>query len=141
MNARKQEQVKDFSRYVNEFCSRYRAKVRRGGTLRRSKPIQYNEWKYEADFRDVFMETYDLPAVDITISEEDLSKLVNDLAEFETGDYAEYVRMKRSLGDHFMLDLYEFKGRQAREERARQENPGVQKAWENYQLMLKLVGG
>jgi hypothetical protein len=137
-----EREIKSFGKELNEFCSRYRAYPRQGQPVRRSKKLNITDWvnpKDEWTFAN--LPTYEVPTVDLNISEEDLKKLFDDLAEVDSGEYKEYLRTRKVLGDHFMLDLYEVKGRQAREERARQANPGVQKAWENYQMMLKLAGG
>lgn len=140
MNYREQQQIKSFGKHLNEFCSRYRAYARTGPTMRRAEPISFKNWK-DDDFYHAHMNTYEVPALELTISEEDLQKLMDDLAEVDTPDYNEYQRMRKMLGEHFLLDLHSYKLQQAREDRARRENPGVQKAWENYQLMLKLAGG
>jgi hypothetical protein len=136
-----EREIKSFGKELNEFCSRYRAYARQGQTVRRSKKLNLTDWvNPKDDWTFANMPIQELPTVDINISEEDLKNLFDDLAEVECGEYQEYLRTKKVLGDHFMIDLYSIKGREEREQRARAANPGVQKAWENYQLMLKLSG-
>lgn len=126
---------------LQKFCQRYRAQARTGRPVRRAEPISYNPHWYKDDYKDYFINTFEVETIDLNITEEDFRQLLKDLAEMDSEDYNEYVRLRKHLGEHFVLELYELKGREERERRARTNNPGVQKAWENYQLMLKLAGG
>jgi len=138
---RDSNRLKDRATSLNEFCKRYRAYACQGKPINQPQPLKFDKWLDKEFVYDTYIHTYSVPTVDINISEEDLDKLCNDLAEVDSEDYNEYVRLRKALGEHFILDHYEIKARQIREEQARKENPGVQKAWENYQLMLKLAGG
>jgi hypothetical protein len=60
------------------------------------------------------------------------------LAEMDSEEYNEYIRHRKGLGEHFIIDFYEHRRIQENEKRVRNSNPGVQKAWEEYQLLLKL---
>lgn len=126
---------------LEKFCKRYRIQARQGRTIRRPEPISYKPYTFEDDFRNVYINTVEMPTYDLNITEEDFKQLLNDLAEMDSEEYNEYVRLRKSLGEHFVVDLYGLKSQQERERRIRATSPGVQKAWENYQLMLKLAGG
>ena len=136
---RNNNRLRDKATSLNEFCQRYRAYARQGDPQSRPIPIKYDSYLDKGFTADYHFETYSVPTVDINISEEDLIKLFEDLAEMDSEDYNEYVRLRKALGEHFVLDLYEVKSREEREHRIRQNNPGVQKAWEEYQLLLKLA--
>lgn len=133
--------LKDTATSLNEFCQRYRAYARQGDMQRRPMPIHYDSYLDKGFTADYYFTTYNVPTVDINISEEDLYKLFDDLAEVDSEDYNEYVRLRKALGEHFILAHYEAKRKREAEDRVRRDNPGVQKAWENYQMMLKLAGG
>jgi hypothetical protein len=138
---RDSNRLKDKATNLTEFCQRYRAYARQGDPQRRHAPMYYDRWMNKGFKSDYYFETYSVPTVDINISEEDLEKLCNDLAEIDSGDYIEYARLRKELGEHFVLEHYEAKRKQQRESEIRRNNPGVQKAWKNYQMMLKLAGG
>ena len=138
---RTNNRLRDKATSLQEFCQRYRAYARQGDPQRRSMPIHNDKYLDKGFKADYYFETYSIPTVNITISEEDLEKLCNDLAEVDSEDYNEYVRHRKELGEYFVLEHYEAKRKQQRESEIRRSNPGVQKAWENYQMMLKLAGG
>ena len=133
--------LKDTATRLNEFCQRYRAYARQGDMQRRPMPIHYDSYLDRGFTADYHFTTYEIPTVNINIAEEDLDRLCNDLAEVDSEEYNEYVRLRKALGEHFVLEHYEDKRKQLRESEIRKSNPGVQKAWENYQMMLKLAGG
>jgi hypothetical protein len=135
---RAQDYIYLFEKNLNKFCSQYRAHVKAGQPMRRVDPIWADP--ISNNYRDFHVTTYEVPTVEIVISENDLSALMNDLAEMDTSEYNEFVRYNKILGRGFMNDLQTYKYRQSKEEHIRNQNPGVKKAWENYQLMLKLAG-
>lgn len=130
-------QLKDF----NEFCKKYRIQAREGRPSQRAQPFSYKDWGKEVDFRHLSLNTFSVPTYDLNIEQDSLNQLMDDLAEIDSEEFNEYMRLRKALGEHFVLDLYQYKSKEAREEKARKDNPGVQKSWENYQLMLKLAGG
>ena len=125
---------------LQQFCQRYKAHAKQGRPVRRSQPISYQGWTKE-DYKDLYLNTFEVETIDLNITEEDFRQLLNDLAEMDSEDWNEYVRHRKGLGEHFILEFYEHRRLQDREKRVRESNPGVQKAWENYQMMLKLAGG
>ena len=143
MNAKELEQSKRLNKSIGKFCDRYHATARPGRPLQKIEPISYNPFSYKDDdvFNNVYMNTVTVPSVELTISEEDFQRLMSETEEIDSEDYKEYLRLTKALGQHFIVDYYSYKHQMAREEAARNKNPGVQKAWENYQLMLKLAGG
>lgn len=138
---RNSSRLRDRATSLQEFCQRYRAYARQGDPMRKPLPIHYDSYLDKGFKADYYFETYSVPTVNINISEEDLDKLCNDLAEVDSEDYNEYVRLRKALGEHFVLEFYEAKRKMSWESQIRKDNPGVQKAWENYQMMLKLAGG
>jgi hypothetical protein len=142
LSSREEREAKNFSKSIHDFCRRYCADVRSGRPIQKAQPISYSDWsKGNVDFMNLHIGHYSVPSVEIKISEEDFKNVLNALDEIDEREYQEFIRLKKTLGDHFMIDLYSIKGREEREQRARAANPGVQKAWENYQLMLKLATG
>lgn len=142
MNNRQREQYKTFNNSLNKFCSRYRATAKQGRPMRRSQPLSYKDWMDDKqDFFSTSLNMFEVPTVELTISEDDFKELLNEVDELDSDDYREYLRLTKALGEHFVIDLYSLRREKEREERVRNANPGVQKAWENYQLMLKLAGG
>lgn len=127
-----------FAEDLNKFCSRYRAQAKSGQTTRRADPV-WSDSSYSS-YRDLYMNTYEVPTVVLTMSEPDLIALMNELNEVNTPEYKEFVGCRKILGHGFINELQSYKYRQSREEQIRNQNPGVKKAWENYQLMLKLAG-
>jgi hypothetical protein len=133
--------LKDKATWLQAFCQRYRAYARQGDPQRQSMPRHHNSYFDKGFKEDHYFETYSIPTVDINLAEEDLGKLYNDLAELDSENYHAYVRHRKALGEYFVLEYYEAKRKQQRECEIRKRNPGVQKAWETYQLVLKLAGG
>lgn len=142
--------IKNYQRYgyakeplrdLHEFCQRYRAQAKTGRPVRRTEPISFKQWTKDTDFQDLYINTFDVETIDLNLTQEDFKQLLDDLSELDSEDYNEYVRLRKHLGEHFILEFIDQKGKQTREQRIRYDNPGVQKAWENYQLMLKLAGG
>lgn len=127
-----------------EFCKKYHAEARRGKPIRQYRsPMRVRDLlaEFESDTPiSATFETYSSPSVEITISDSHLDKLLANLAEIDSEEYNEYVSLRKAIGENFVLDMYNARQEQVKEEQMRKDNPGVQKAWENYQMMLKLAG-
>jgi hypothetical protein len=112
---------------VEEFCRKYDAQVGASSQRRRRhRLVTMQEWE-----KDPFepMPTWDVAMVEITMPEDRFRALMEHdhwlEREFRQGDISNgAVRIARE---------YE------RECRIRHEHPGVQAAWEQYQVMLRLV--
>jgi DNA repair ATPase RecN len=77
-----------------------------------------------------------VPIVNMEIREDQLRSIVERLEDLE--------EMQRRYGPNIEFVVKETMQAQAsewRESRIRKENPGVQLAWEKYQMMLKIAGG
>lgn len=67
-------------------------------------------------------------------------------SSYNVGDYDVVIEEMPSLTIHMSVEEFEhmtqyIPGRVIREKRLREDIPALQKAWDNYQLMLKLCGG
>lgn len=125
------------------FCRKYEARVRQGAVVRRAEPIRYTEFGKTDDFRNLYINTYDVPAVEISMPEDrfrDIADLIYDI-ESPNSTYSTYERYSQALGQNWIYEFESFKHREAQEERIRRNNPAVQKAWDNYKLMLNLCKG
>jgi len=114
---------------VEEFCGKYDAYVGPSSRRhRRSRLVKYSDWQQDPDpFKNVPYE--DVPMVEIHMPEDRFRALMEHdhwlEREFRQGDISNgAVRIVRE---------YE------RECRIRHEHPGVQAAWEQYQIMLRMV--
>ena len=114
---------------VQEFCRKYDAQVGASSRLhRRSRRVSLSDW--QQDFDAVRTMPYEeVPCVEIHMPEDRFRALMEHdhwlEREFRQGDISNgAVRIAR---DH------------ERECRIRNEHPGVQAAWEQYQIMLRLA--
>jgi len=117
---------------VEEFCRKYDATVGPSNQRRRRhRLLTKAEWE-----KDPFepMPTWDVATVEITMPEDRFRALMEHdhwLAHAGLHDNNHFqnnvMRVSNLIVDH------------ERECRIRQEHPGVQAAWEQYQVMLRLV--
>lgn len=124
------------------FCKRYNAQVQPSRQrLVKSQPLHYNHnWSKDNDFNDFHINTYEVPAVDITLPEEDFGNLLNIFEEIENpqSDWSQFEYYKKRLGPDFISRaIYQIEATE-REQRIRARVPALQKAWDNYQLLLKI---
>lgn len=123
---------------VKEFLHTYRASVNLGQVEQRYRSAPFNYSFNTSDFREYNqqVETYYQQIVELRLAEEDFTKLVED---------AEYVEdIRRKYGPDIMRyveDATRTNNAAWQEQRIRKANPGVQLAWEKYQMMLKIAGG
>lgn len=127
---------------LKEFCYRFKIyNVRKGQPYKQVDPYPMQFATRHKDFyADYSMRAYEVSTTEITISDVELDKLMTELDEIKSRDYHEFVNLKKQLGDGFMYDFHRELYSKQREERVRSNTPAVQKAWDNYQLMLKLAG-
>jgi hypothetical protein len=123
---------------TEEFCRRYEARVERTGRYhRRAEPSpwkisDYRETSSIADER--FLHFVEVPLVAITLPEDRLGALIEH--ERRVTDMIERKPMyptKYSVLDHIIREHEE-------ECRLRSTNPALKKAWDNYQLLLRIHG-
>lgn len=142
MSLKATDQLNEKNKYLQNFCRQYYATVRPGRMLQRPEPMQFRGWDNSPkDFYHYHVTTYEVPSVEINLAEPEFNKLLSDLDEISSNDYNSYTKLKEMFGDRFVAEITYHKSRESREASLRSRNPGVQKAWENYQLMLKLAGG
>ena len=123
---------------TEEFCRRYEARVVRTGRYhRRAEPSpwrisDYRETSSLADER--FLHFVEVPVVAITLPEDRLGALieherrVTDMIDTKSQFHSRY-----SVLDHIIREHEE-------ECRLRSTNPALKKAWDNYQLLLRIHG-
>ena len=123
---------------TEEFCRRYEARLERTGRYhRRAEPSpwrisDYRETSSIADER--FLHFVEVPLVAITLPEDRLGALIEH--ERRVTDMIERKPMyptKYSVLDHIIQEHEE-------ECRLRSTNPALKKAWDNYQLLLRIHG-
>jgi len=112
--------------YVEHFKNKYRATVSES-RMRYTIPKPFKVWD-DANFDEPFEVEN---GVQIDMSQRDFDQLVHMEKHF-------YETMNRSgpyIGDHAKYIIEEHE----RESRIRNKNPGVKKAYEKYQTLLKMV--
>ena len=123
---------------TEEFCRRYEARVERSGRYyRRAEPSpwrisDYRETSSIADER--FLHFVEVPLVKITLPEDRLGALVeHERRVTDMIDKKSQFHSKYHVLDHIIQEHEE-------ESRLRSTNPALKKAWDNYQLLLRIHG-
>ena len=123
---------------TEEFCRRYEARVERMGRYyRRAEPSpwrisDYRETSSIADER--FLHFVEVPLVKITLPEDRLGALVeHERRVTDMIDKKSQFHSKYHVLDHIIQEHEE-------ESRLRSTNPALKKAWDNYQLLLRIHG-
>jgi len=116
---------------VEEFCRKYDAVVGPSFKMhRRSRRISLSDW--ERDFNDIRTMPYEeVPCVEIHMPEDRFRALM----EHDHWLEREFRRNDGIVGNGAVRIVREYE----RECRIRNEHPGVQAAWEQYQIMLRMV--
>ena len=121
--------------FVDEFCHKYQAEVGQSRrTWRRQQSVPYDVWLKDPDvFKTI--ECQDVPMVEITMPEDRFRALMEhdhwlaNAGLHDNGHFTNNVmRVSNMVVEH------------ERECRLRQQHPALQKAWEQYQIMLGLYG-
>ena len=121
-------------KFVDEFCHKYQAQVGKSTRVwTRRQSVPYDVWLADPDvFKSIPCQ--DVPMVEITMPEDRFRALMEHdhwLARaglHDNGHFANNVmRVSNMIVDH------------ERECRLRAEHPSLQKAWEQYQIMLRMV--
>lgn len=121
--------------FVDEFCRKYQAEIRPSNRrVRRAVPVPYSV--FEAQGTSVFdtRQYQDIPMLDITLPEDRFRALMEhdhwlaNAGLHDNGHFTNNVmRVSNMVVEH------------ERECRLRQEHPALQKAWEQYQIMLGMI--
>jgi hypothetical protein len=122
--------------FVIKFLQRYRAQARiiDKQAYYKREPVSYN---FSAtDYMEKYQQVHYQNVIELSIAEQDLINLIDDN---ETAD-----NLMQKYGpdiDTFIQEANKTLRNIDRENRIRANNPGVQLAWEKYQMMLKIAGG
>ena len=120
-------------KFVDEFCHKYQAQVGKSRrTWRRPQSVPYDVWLKDPDvFKTI--ECQDVPMVEITMPEDRFHALLEhdhwlaNAGLHDNGYFTNNVmRVSNMVVEH------------ERECRLRQEHPALQKAWEQYQIILAM---
>jgi hypothetical protein len=104
--------------------------------MKRIQPPSYSfDYDFKREYTNYYMQTEEVAAIEMTVPLNALEDLI------ETHDEVE--RLKTFYGPDALNRMGEaedilYKNR--KEEYARRNNPAVQKAWDNYQLLLRIAG-
>ena len=121
-------------RRLENFCKTYGVigHVTREHTTR-AEPPRYN---YNSDINNYYLNTYQVPVVSLKMPEDMLEKMIYILEDFQELERRYGPRLNEII-DHSLRAVDE----DLRLSSIRKNNPGVQLAWEKYQMMLKIAGG
>lgn len=123
---------------IDNFCRRYEATVSPSGRYYRraeKSPFKMSDY-YEnsAGINEHFINMIDVPMLNVSLPQDRFSALVehenriNKLIDSKTIGYnSSYQRLQYILAEH------------EEECRLRHTNPALKKAWENYQMLLRLT--
>jgi len=96
---------------------------------------RYDPGKFEASYK-----TETIPALEFAVSVDDFEDIVDKLDQYSdtNKDWYEFQKCNDTYGPGWMHRMRRLESDKKREERLRQYNPALNKAWEQYQLLLKL---
>ena len=121
--------------FVDEFCHKYQAEVGQSRRMwRRPQSVPYDVFMKDPDvFKTI--ECQDVPMVEITMPEDRFRALMEHdhwLANAGLHDNGHFTNNVMRVANMVVEHEHEC--------RIRQQHPAVQKAWEQYQIMLGLYG-
>jgi hypothetical protein len=79
------------------------------------------------------------PGVEITMSEESFSAMMDEFTDVTKEEYRYYQYMLKVEGQGWLNRMLNIRDRALREGRLRDQNPTLQAAWEQYQILLNLL--
>ena len=124
---------------VYYFERRYNAQVRsRQMTVRNPVPITWQD-RLDSDIYDMKTITESVPAVEIVMTEDSFKELMALSDECNKQEYKQYQYLTSKMGQNWLANVLNQQDRNQQEHRLRSQNPALQKAWDQYQLMLRLV--
>jgi hypothetical protein len=128
------------SEEVYRFEKKFNARVR-PSNMRTAEPLYYNllDRIDDQDYSKTTFNTRVVPAVDITMSEDCFEDLLDAVEFMDSAEWRHQEYMRSKMGSNWLNKLLSIQDRNIREEYLRDSNPAVQKAWEQYQMLLKLV--
>ena len=128
---------------VYRFEKKFNARVRQSN-MRVAEPsyydLSYLSMMADQDLsKTIFNTTRVVPAVDITMSEDCFGDLLDAVEFMDSAEWRHQEYMRSKMGSNWLNQLLSIQDRNIREEYLRVSNPAVQKAWEQYQMLLKLA--
>lgn len=124
---------------VYYFERRYNARVKLSQTtIQNPVPVTWQDMAIP-DYHSMSCTTETTPAVEIVMTEDSFKELLKLSDECNNREYKQYQYMTSRMGQNWLNNMLNQQDRNQQEYRLRSQNPALQKAWEQYQLMLKLV--
>lgn len=121
-----------------KFLNKYRARARLGEIEQRYhlQPINFAASGYSTRYEDLYSQTYTQRMVELTVAQEDLERMIDDIEAIDD--------LRKIHGPNivtYINDAHKHTQQLSYEYSVRKNNPGVQLAWDKYQMMLKVAGG
>lgn len=119
---------------LRKFLHQHGVRVRQVYMQRYQSP-QIDYANFNSNYQHYFVQQEEIPAIEGTFPIDVFEDLI------ETQETVE--NLKRAFGPDVLTDLnkaYRVMSQNRQEEYARQHNPAVKKAWDNYQLLLRIAG-
>ena len=126
-----------FMNDIDKFCSRYEATVSTSGRyFRRHQlpPLRVNNMYETSTAKDIFSNITEIPMLNVCLPQDRFAALVeheNRITQLVDskpfGLHSSYQRLQYIVAEH------------EEECRLRHTNPALKKAWENYQMILRLT--
>lgn len=127
--------LKDLHQNVKFFTSHFRAWIRPSN----SKSVYANIDYTNSTALYQTQRTYD-NMIDITISEKAFNELTTAVEEYyNNNEINEFRHLKERWGNGWIEDYFSLKKNNKFEQQLREKNPNVQKAWEQYQILLEIA--
>lgn len=121
---------------VQRFEHRFNARARPSNMeIRQPVTGRYDPYANEDVHR-----TKTVPAVEILISERDFDELLRISEFLDSDEYRRILYMDSVMGETWLNNILNQQDRNQREHHLRTKFPALQKAWDQYQLLLKLTG-
>lgn len=133
INQRDEKLVKNTERFLQDYRVRARVTNRQMASY---DPVPINfpaTGPYPIDYHTTIRH---YSVLELEMSENDLDRLVDDVQSYKEL----LVRYGNNIVP-YLNNAHDYAQQISYEFQIRKENPGVQKAWDNYQLMLKVAGG
>lgn len=132
-----QQQLERTANTAQKFLGEYRVKAR----VTEQYVASYDTPSYSRSPFDKYRDEYTTQVrhcqvVELTLTENDLERLIDDVEGYKI--------LRARYGDNivnYLNEAYNHAIQLDDERKIRNQNPGVQLAWDKYQMMLKIAGG
>ena len=134
--------MKNVKERIYKFERTFNAKIK-PHTMRMPIGSPVPNWNRWYDNNDVFNTKFvvnDVPAVEITMPEECFETILEKVDETspENREWQEYNYINKKLGSGWVYRLLDLDEQHRHEALLQLSNPALKKAWDQYQLLLKL---